>query len=135
MIASTGKRIGLEQAAPIARTGWFPLRGSCKVEREVHEMRGNSTFMLAQGQLVTFRLKTLPLRIACLTGQLWATADRDPADHLIGPNQSVSFSRRKTVVVQALRPSTMHVQLPEPETVADYPPGSKTISNTPVVVP
>ena len=99
-------------------------------------MRGNSTFMLAQGQLVTFRLKTLPLRIACLTGQLWATTNRNPVDHLIGSSQSASFSRRETVVVQALRPSTMQVQqMVEPKTVADYPPGSKTISNTPVVVP
>jgi hypothetical protein len=122
--------------AAIARTGWFTPSGVCNLEREEHEMSGTTTFALAKGRLVTFRLKAWPLRISCVSGQLWATISGSATDHLIGPGEGMSFACRGTVVVQALRESTMRVQeAPEPGAVADYPPGARTISNTPVVMP
>ena len=99
-------------------------------------MRKATTFTLAKGELVSFRSGMRPLRVTCLTGTLWATVGGDPTDYLVGPGESASFPPKGAVVIQALRTVSVRVeQARPPETLADYPPGSRTISNSPVAVP
>ncbi len=99
-------------------------------------MRNNTTFTLAKGELVSFRSRRRPLKITCLSGQIWATIDGSPTDYLFGPGQSASFDRGGAVVIQALRVAEVRAERARhTEALADYPPGSRTISNTPVAVP
>lgn len=100
-------------------------------------MRNNTTFALARGQLISFRFRARPPRITCLAGHIWATIDGNAADYVVAAGQSASFARGGTVVIQALSPATLRLEptTEQPRLLAAYPPGSSTISNTPVAVP
>jgi quercetin dioxygenase-like cupin family protein len=122
--------------ATCARTGWFPPHLYGSLERKEKQMHYATTFTLAKGELVSFRSSMRPFRLTCLAGTLWATIGGDPKDYLVGPGESASFPQGGAVVIQALRAANVRVeQARQPETLADYPPGSRTISNTTVAVP
>jgi Protein of unknown function (DUF2917) len=96
----------------------------------------STTLMLSKGEVAAFESGRRPVNITCTTGLVWATGEGSRTDHLIEAGQSARFQRRGRIVIQALRSATVRVERgQEPDALTAYPPGSRTISNTPVAVP
>ena len=69
-----------------------------------------ATLILEKGQVLSLRLSGRPFRVACVSGRLWATVDRSPTDYLLVPGEAHTFRGRGTVVIQALRTATAHIE-------------------------
>ncbi len=65
-----------------------------------------ATLVLEKGELLSLRLSGRRLRVACVTGRLWATVDGSAEDHVLAPGEARTFHGRGTVVIQALRTAT-----------------------------
>jgi hypothetical protein len=70
-----------------------------------------STFVLTRGELAALRPRGKACRIACLTGRLWVTASGHREDSLLAPGEGVTLAGRGTIVVQALRRATVHLEI------------------------
>ena len=69
------------------------------------------TVILRKGEVLSLHLSGRPFRVACVAGLLWATVDRSAADHALAPGGVQTFRGRGTVVIQALRTATAHIEL------------------------
>ena len=69
------------------------------------------TVILRKGEVLSLHLSGRPFRVACVAGLLWATVDRSAADHALAPGGAQTFRGRGTVVIQALRTATAHIEL------------------------
>ena len=67
-----------------------------------------ATLILGKGEVLSLRLPRRPFRVGCVAGRLWATADRSPVDHMLGPGEARTF-RGGTLVIQALKTSTTRI--------------------------
>jgi Protein of unknown function (DUF2917) len=72
----------------------FPIRLAAK------------TRQLARRELLT--IDPLAVAIACDSGSLWITQDRDPRDIFIGPGQQFWPQPGRRAIAYALMPSTVH---------------------------
>jgi Protein of unknown function (DUF2917) len=96
----------------------------------------STTFILSRGSVASFGRRERPMSITCAVGLVWVTIEGSRTDHLVEAGQTVRFQRRGRVVIQALRSATVRLERgEEPDTLTVYPPGSRTMSNTPVAVP
>ena len=96
----------------------------------------NTTIDLPKGAMATYRAGLPPVSITCASGLLWATIDGSSTDFILASGETARFDRRGTIVIQALQPTTVRVERGrQPDELTAYPPGSRTISNTPVAVP
>lgn len=75
--------------------------------------RRPASLILARGEVLRIRVKRGNLRVTCRTGRLWATSNRDRIDSLLVPNDSITYSDRGTVVVEALRTATLRLEYRE----------------------
>ena len=66
--------------------------------------------ILARGEVMKLKVRRGHLRVTCRAGRLWATGNRDGIDSLLGPEDSVSYEGRGTVVIQALRTATVRLE-------------------------
>jgi hypothetical protein len=103
-----------------ARRSSRPLvRGDVRIAAGLQAARGvRMTLVLAAGELLSLRVRRRPHRVVCLAGQVWATEERCSADFLLKAGERRVFDARGTVVVQALRTSTVQVECPHPARVA-----------------
>ena len=93
----------------------------------------NRTLTLPKGGTAAF---PAPMNITCQTGLVWATIEGSTTDYILEAGRTVRFDRKGSVVIQALHSATVRVERgQDPEALSAYPPGSRTISNTPVAVP
>jgi hypothetical protein len=96
----------------------------------------NDTFALPKGTTATLQAGTRPVSITCVAGLVWATIEGSTTDHLVRAGETACFDRRGSIVIEALRAATVRVERGRENVVLTaYPPGSRTMSNTPVAVP
>jgi hypothetical protein len=69
-----------------------------------------ATIVLVRGNVASFRLKGRKSRIRCMAGRLWVTSSGKQEDVLLSPGESVSFSGRSKVVIEALRTATVRLE-------------------------
>jgi len=94
------------------------------------------TLTLFKGDTAAFPAGSRPVSIACQAGLIWATINGSAMDYVVEAGQTVRFDRKGSIVIQALRPATVRVERGRTsKALAAYPPGSRTMSNTPVAVP
>ena len=86
-----------------------------------------SNLILTRGEIVRIRVKRGHLRVTCRTGRLWATSDRDGIDTLLVPGESVTYTDRGTVVVEALRIAALRLDDGEAAHVEHSAPGRARI--------
>jgi len=65
------------------------------------------SLILTRGEVLRIRVNRGLLRVTCRTGRLWATSDRSRIDTLLVPGDSITYPDRGTVVVEALRTTTL----------------------------
>jgi len=70
----------------------------------------SSTFILARGELASFRLKGRACLISCVAGRLWVTASGRREDSLLTAGNEVTFTGRGRIVVEALRTATVRLE-------------------------
>jgi hypothetical protein len=76
------------------------------------------TVVLARGDLLTVKVGRRGLALACVAGRTWATTSRGGADIVLLAGQSASFPDRGTVVIEALRTTTIRIEcLRQPQAV------------------
>jgi len=68
-----------------------------------------STFVLARGELASFRLRGRRCRVSCVAGRVWVTVSNGHEDRLLSPGEETIFTGRGTVVVEALRIATVRI--------------------------
>ncbi len=70
-----------------------------------------STLVLARGELVSLRLRGRACRISCMAGRLWVTASERQEDSVLAPGEDVTFTGRGRIVVEALRTTTVRLEI------------------------
>jgi hypothetical protein len=68
-----------------------------------------TSLILTRGEVLSIHVRRGGLRITCRTGRVWATGSRSREDTLLTLNESVSYDTRGTVVIQALRTTTLRL--------------------------
>jgi hypothetical protein len=96
-----------EKMADALRMAEEARRG--RVDARRHPERRPTSVILARGEVLTIHVQRGGLCITCRTGRAWATSNRSREDTLLTLNESVSYDTRGTVVVQALRTTTLRL--------------------------
>ncbi|HUI72240.1 MAG TPA: DUF2917 domain-containing protein [Spirochaetia bacterium] len=73
-----------------------------------------STLVLARRELVSFQLGGEAYRIACVAGRLWVTETGSWKDSVLVPGDEATYTGRGKIVVEALRTSTVRVEVQAP---------------------
>jgi len=92
-----------------------------------------STFVLAQGELVSLRPGRRACRVFCVAGRLWVTASGHREDWLLGAGQSISINGAGRIVAEALRTSTMRLDISAAANVEQRTGAGNPLSGRPVL--
>ena len=100
-----------EKAAEAARGAEEARRSA---SRTGGARRHPATIVLSRREVLRVTAPRGGLRVACLTGRIWATTDRAAADTVLLPGQAVEYGSRERVVIEALRTAAVRVQCGQP---------------------
>ena len=89
--------------SPADARGLFGLADAMSGHAFVARLLGSH--LLLRGQVVSVAGGEEPLRVRCLTGELWISREGDTADHVLEEGQAWRSSGPGQVVVEALSPS------------------------------
>jgi len=73
-----------------------------------------STYVLTRGELASLKPGARACRICCVAGKLWVTAGGRREDYLLAPGEGVMLTGGGTIVVEALRTSTVRLEVQTP---------------------
>jgi hypothetical protein len=99
--------LGREKMADALRAAEERRRG--RAGRARGESRP-ATLILSRGEVLRLRAWRGNLVVRCRTGTLWATTDRSKLDTVLSTGESVSYRDGGTVVIEALRTSTLRLE-------------------------
>lgn len=71
----------------------------------------DSCFDLRANQITRLENAT-GVAIVCLRGELWLTQQGDPGDVILGPGECYTLDRDGLALVEALKPSSVCIELP-----------------------
>ena len=99
--------LGREKMEDALRAAEERRRG--RVERARGENRP-ATLILSGGEVLRLRARRGNLLVTCRTGTLWATTNRSKLDTVLSTGESVSYRDGGTIVIEALRTSTLRLE-------------------------
>ena len=107
-----------ERLAEIGRQGARERRRETARRARLGRERRPAMLVLARGELLSLRVGRRGLALTCVAGRAWATTTRMSDDVVLLPGGFVAFPYRGTVVVEALRTTTIRIEcLRQPQAV------------------
>jgi hypothetical protein len=100
--------LGREKMAAELRAAEESRRG--KAGRKPGTGKRPATIILSRGEVLGLRAGRGNLRVTCRTGRMWVTTDRSREDSVLSTGEWVSYHDGGTVVIEALRTSTLRLE-------------------------